>query len=147
MIDYEAIARAGGISKGEPRKRRKAREDRQQADKDAEVRVYVFGRERNVCRCCRIRPAESRHELISKGAGGKVSKRNCVALCGSIVGAVPSCHTYLQSHAIQWCDEPGRGAQGPLWFTPISREAADWLRVKIGQRIESLPMSAYESEA
>ncbi len=147
MIDYEAIARAGGISKGEPRKRRKAREDRQQADRDAEIRVFVFGRERNICRCCRVRPAESRHELIPKSVGGKVTKRNCVAICGEIVGAVPSCHTYLQSHAIQWSDDRGQGAQGPLWFTPVSREAADWLRVNVGHRIESLPMSAYECEA
>lgn len=145
-IDYEAIARAGGISKGEPTKRRRAREDRQQADKDAAVRVFVFGRERGMCRCCRWRAAESRHELIPKGAGGKVTKRNCAAVCGTIVGAVPSCHTYLQSHAIQWCDDLGQGAQGTLWFTPVTQEAADWLKIKVGEKIESLPMSVYESE-
>jgi len=145
VIDYEAIAKAGGISKGEPRKRRKAREDRQQADKDAEVRVFVFGRERGMCRCCRIRAAESRHELIPRSLGGKVTKRNCIAVCGSVVGAVPSCHTYLQARAIQWGDDMGAGAQGGLWFTPITREAADWLRINVGAVIESQPMSVYES--
>lgn len=29
-------------------------------------------------------------------------------------------------------------------FTPLTRRAADWLRVKVGQRIESLPMIQME---
>lgn len=140
---YEQCA----IPKGEPRARTKRRKDRVQADADAEIRVFVFGRERDICRVCRVRRADSRHELIPRSLGGKVTKRNCIAVCGEIVGAVPSCHTYLQSHQIQWMADSLLGAQGKLTFTPVGREAADWLRVKVGEHIESLPMSVYESEA
>jgi len=132
------------IPKPEPRARTKRRKDRIQADIDADVRVFVFGRERSMCRCCRIRVAESRHELIPKSLGGKVTKRNCIAVCGAIVGAVPSCHTFLQNRTIQWMETPGLGAQGPLVFTPISQEAADWMHVKVGQSVHSEPMAVYE---
>jgi len=140
-IDYSGSP----ISKGEPRKRTKAREKREQGDVDALVRVFAFGRERGICRCCKIRAAESRHELIARGAGGKVSRKNSIAVCGVIVGAVPSCHTFLQNHSIQWMADEGLGAQGPLVFTPINREAADWMHVAIGQSVHSEPMSVYEA--
>lgn len=140
-IDYSGFA----IPKPERRKRTKAREKRVQGDVDAAVRVFVFGRERNMCRVCRCRMAESRHELIPKSLGGKITKRNCVAVCGSIVGAMPSCHTYLQARAIQWMETAGLGAQGPLTFTPITREAADWLKVRMGESICSEPMAVYEA--
>jgi len=130
--------------KPEPRAKTKRREDRLQADHDAKVRAFVFARERDLCRVCRIRAAESRHELIARSLGGKVSQRNCIAVCGQIVGAVPSCHTFLQSHAIHWQDYCGAGAVDTLWFTPTTQEAADWLHVKVGQTIESAPMRCYE---
>lgn len=79
------------------------------------------------------------HELVFKSAGGKVSKRNSVAVCGVLVGADSSCHTYLQNHSIAW-NGGQLGAEGTLTFQPISKAAADWMRVAIGQTIESPPM-------
>ncbi len=133
--------------KPEPRARTKRRQERIQGDQDALVRVFVFGRERGICRVCRVRMAESRHELVPRSLGGKVTKRNCIAICGVIVGAAPSCHTYLQSRQIQWMQREHDGAQGPLTFTPITREAADWLKVAIGHSILSEPMAIYEEES
>lgn len=90
-----AIGYGQAQPKPEPRARTKARKLRHQGDRHAEIRAYVFEREQHVCRCCRLRLAESMHELKSRGAGGKVSKTNSIAVCGTIVGAVPSCHTYI----------------------------------------------------
>lgn len=140
MSDYYQTC---GIPKPEPRARTKRREKREHADIVAAVRTYVFGRERGLCRICRIRPADSMHELVPRSVGGKVSKRNSVAVCGL---GTTGCHGLIQAHQIQWAEHYGIGAQGPLTFTPISQTAADWLRVKVGERIESLPMSVYESD-
>lgn len=129
-----------GVPKGEPRKRRKAREARLEGDEHAAIRVYVFGREEGICRCCRIRAAESRHERISRGRRGGITKKNCIAVCGTIVGAVPSCHTYLQLNQIEERATTA-GAEGLLEFRPLTRAAADWMRVPIGQWVASLPGS------
>lgn len=138
MADYYQIC---GTPKHEPRAKVKRRAEREHADVVAEIRCYVFGRERDVCRICRIRRAESMHELVPRSLGGKVSKRNSIAVCGS---GTTKCHGWIQGHQIRWSDEDKRGAQGPLLFTPVSRQAAEWLRVKVGEQIESLPMGAYE---
>lgn len=142
MADYYQVC---AIPKGEPRKRTKARKDRQHRDHVTDTRIYVFGRERDVCRCCRFRSAQSMDELTARGAGGRVSKRNSIAVCGEIVGAVPSCHTYLQLNQIA-CDQTELGAEGPLVFRPLTREAADWLHVKVGESILSEPMRVVEAE-
>lgn len=118
--------------------RRKPKAER---DAIAETRVFVFGRERGICRCCRFRPAESMHELRFKSLGGKVNKRNSVAVCGD---GVNGCHGMLQRNQITY--EPRDGANGTLYFTPTDQTRADWLRIKLGERIESAPMSAYEQE-
>ncbi len=102
------------------------------------IREYVFQREQDICRCCRIRRAESRHELQSRGAGGKISKRNCVAVCGTLVGVEPSCHTYLQQSQIDWYGGL-EGAQGLLQFKPTTPAAAEWMRVEIGRWVCSMP--------
>ena len=141
-IDYAAIAKAGGISKGEPRKRTKARAKRVHRGDVAEVRVYVFGRERNVCRCCRFRAAQSMHELRARSVGGKVSKRNSVAVCGD---GVLGCHGFLQRHEIDVWTEDVQLAEGTLTFTPTTERAAEFLRIKLGEDIESPPMLAMET--
>lgn len=135
-MDLSEFYQKCGIPKGEPRKRTKARKKRVHRGDVAAVRAYVFGRERELCRCCRLRAAQSMHELQSRGAGGKVSKRNSVAVCGELVGVEPSCHTYLQANEIDWEDGP-LGADGTLTFIPVTGRAAEWLRVKRLAQIES----------
>ncbi len=124
-----------GTAQPKPSRENRLRAERriQRADQKARksVREYVFFREANICRCCRLRPAESMHEIRSGGAGGKVSKRNSIAVCGQIVGAVPSCHTYLQSCEIRChVHDMSIGADGDLFFQPHTQIAADWLRVE-----------------
>lgn len=110
--------------------------DRLASDRAAKIRAYVKGREREVCRCCRIRDGESSHELRFKSLGGKVSRTNTVYVCGQLVGSTPSCHTYLQLNQIDY-DVDERGAEGPILFTPKTRVAAEWLKVKLGEQIVS----------
>jgi hypothetical protein len=74
--------------------------------------------------------------LEFKSLGGKVSKRNSIAVCGRLVGSDHSCHTYLQANKIGWSGGPRR-AQGTLLFWPKTERAADWLGVKLHERIES----------
>ena len=132
-----------GISKGEPRKRTKARKKRVHRGDVAEVRVYVFGREREICRCCRFRVAESMHELRFKSLGGKVSRRNSVAVCGS---GTTGCHGYLQEHDIDWDEmDENRRAEATLHFIPVTEYAAEWLRIKLGESIESPVMFEMET--
>lgn len=144
-IDYSVFSDVGGQPKPEPRKRSKARQLRQAGDRRAQVRAYVFEREANICRCCRLRPAESMHELKSRGAGGKVSKTNSIAVCGTIVGAVPSCHTYLQAKAISYTVGI-YGAEDVITFCPRSEQAAEWLKLPIYQVLESPPTPRIRGE-
>ncbi len=102
------------------------------------IREYVFDREQNICRCCRIRRAESRHELIPRGRGGKITKRNCVAVCGQLIGIDPSCHTYLQNSQIG-VEMSAEGAEGQLSFRAQSDDAAEWMRVEKGLWVCSMP--------
>lgn len=128
------------IAKPEPRKRTKARKLRVHRGNVTEVRAYVFARERNLCRCCRFRSAESMHELRPKSLRGRVSKTNSVALCGS---GTTGCHGFCQTHAIQ-ARYAADGAEGAVHFYPTTRAAADWMRLVIGEVIESLPMREME---
>lgn len=104
----------------------------------SEIRTYVFQREQDICRCCRIRRADSMHELKPRGRGGKVSKTNSVAVCGQLVGTEPCCHTYLQLNQIDWKATP-EGAQGLLQFRPTTPQAAEWMRVERYQWVCSMP--------
>lgn len=102
------------------------------------IRSYVFAREGEWCRCCRLRPAASMHELIPRGRGGKVSKRNSIACCGQLVGTEECCHTYLQQSEIKWSGGPD-GAEGLLRFIPTTQKSADWMRVAIDFNVCSMP--------
>lgn len=111
------------------------------------IRAYVFHREADICRCCRLRRAESMHEIQSRGAGGKVSKRNSIAVCGTLVGTEPSCHTYLQRCEIRChVHHEGYGAEGDLFFQPHMKIAADWLRTERMHGVESGPTPRIRGE-
>lgn len=137
----------GGVAcpKPESRKRAKGRKDRARAQVTKDVRSYVFAREREICRCCRIRRAESMHELRPRSLRGKVSRRNSMAVCGD---GVRGCHGFLQRHEITAHSKEQNGTEGTLVFVPISLQAADWLRVGIlgkYRSIESPPMVEMET--
>ena len=107
----------------------------------ADVRAYIIGRERNVCRCCRIRVGQSMHELRPRSLGGKVSRKNSVWLCGA---GVNGCHGFIQRYEIVvHCDV--LGAESLLMFTPESPSAADWMKIQKGITIHSEPMHVMES--
>jgi hypothetical protein len=129
--------------KPEPRKRVKARERRSFADHVKAVRDYVFGRERGTCRCCRARAAESMHELVFRSLGGKVSRKNSVAVCGD---GVRGCHGLLQRHEV--IHGAGvLGAESTLMFTPVTLRAADYMRINKNETIVSPPMRETEDGA
>lgn len=138
-IEWHKLA----IPKPEPRARTKRRAKRIKADRITEVRLYVFARERNLCRCCRLRPAESMHEIRARSLGGKISKVNSVALCGS---GTTGCHGFCQTHQITVAVGPVAGAEGRIYFRPESRAAAEWLRLTMSQYIASDPMRESEAE-
>lgn len=119
--------------KPEPCKAKKARERVAYRDHVKAVRDYVFGRERGICRCCRVRHAESMHELVFKSRDGKVQRKNSVAVCGD---GVQGCHGLLQRHEVIFGGSQ-RGAESTLTFTPTTQRAADHLRVKVGETIVS----------
>lgn len=122
--------------KGQTRKQLKAREKRAQRKDIAAIREYVFEREHGICRCCRVRPAASMHELIFRSLGGKVSRKNSVAVCGS---GTSGCHGFLQSNQIAWAGTPNEIAEGRLMFSPHTRVAADYMRIALNTYIESGP--------
>lgn len=124
-----------------PRKLVKARKDRVHSDHVAETRLYVAGRERGICRCCRWRLGESMHELRPRSLGGKISKRNSVWVCGD---GVKGCHGFLQRHEIGYVAGE-RGAEDLLAFSPQSDAAAEWLKIKRDAIIESPVMQTTES--
>lgn len=68
------------------------------------------------------------HELRSAGAMGSRMKatnvNNSIAVCGRMVGADRSCHSYLQRHEIDWEGD----AEGDLIFTPNSPGAQRWMK-------------------
>lgn len=142
MNDREKYYATCGTPKHLPRRIAKARKKRAHAMTVAEVREYVFARERNICRCCRKRPAESMHEIVFRSQRGKVSKKNSIAVCGD---GVRGCHGFCQRHeiAVSVWDER---AEGLLVFEPVSIAAQDWLCVKAGESIASPVMVEIEAE-
>lgn len=138
---YQQLA---GIRKPEAAQTTEARHLRQETERERKVRIYVFARERDRCRCCRVRPAESRHELRFRSLGGKVTRENCVAVCGS---GTTGCHGYLQAHAIWYAFEhPALGAEATVIFTPTTTAAADWLKVGIRESVSAPVMRDMECE-
>lgn len=139
-----AIGYGVECQKPTPRKKVKRREERLKSEKDAKVREYCMGRERGICRCCRLRDAESRHELRFRSLGGKVSKQNCVMVCGD---GVNGCHGHLQGHRITYgFEDESLGAQSTVIFTPKGSRAAEWMRIAVGQQIVSPVMRVIEEE-
>lgn len=137
-MDYSFLKDVpGAICKPEPREKTKAREDRKESDRVHKVHDYVFGRERHLCRICRLRNAESMHELRFKSLGGKVSRANSIAACGS---GTTGCHGFAQRHEIEVEKNVSGGffnADMTLRFRARTPAAAEWLRVQVGQWIES----------
>lgn len=133
-------------AKREPKPRTRIKTRRKpKAERDAisAVRQYVFGRERDTCRVCRCRLAQSMHEIVSRGRRGKVSRKNSIAVCGQL-GNGHECHGLCQRYEVV-IEMPPEGAEGPLRCTAKTRAAADWLKVKVGETIESLPMVYMEA--
>lgn len=120
-----------------------ARQGRIQARDTSDIRAYVFARERDLCRCCRCRPAESMHEMRFRSLGGKVGRKNSIAVCGD---GVRGCHGLLQRHEIDWSAVTASGAEGTLLFTAMTGPAADHLKVAIGEVIESKVFVEIEAE-
>ena len=138
-----AIGYGVAVPKPEQRKRMKARKDRQESAQDAKVRAYVFAREQHMCRICGIRPATSRHELRFRSLGGKVTKENCVAVCGD---GIHGCHGFAQRNTILYAFmDAVNGADGTIIFIPKMLRAAKWLRCDFGRCVVSPPMKQRES--
>lgn len=114
------------------RARQTAKKFRLKTRGNGAIREYVFEREQGMCRCCRCRRADSMHELLFRSLGGKVSKRNSVAVCGD---GVRGCHGYLQRNEIDWQGD----AEERLSFQPLTKRAAEWMRIKLGLWIVSMP--------
>lgn len=128
--------------KPEARVKTKARQEKIRVTSVKDVRQYVFARERNLCRCCRIRPAESMHEIRPRSVGGKVSRKNSVALCGS---GTTGCHGHAQGHRIS-IGGSILGAEAELVFTANNQAAAEHCRIKVGEQIVSRPMQEVEQD-
>jgi hypothetical protein len=100
------------------RKRATARKKRERRMNTAEVRAYVFAREKGICRCCGYMAAESMHELRPRSLGGLVCKENSIAVCGD---GTRGCHGKLQRHEIQVrLGSKRKGAEGFLAFRGLS---------------------------
>lgn len=117
------------------RARQTAKKRRVKTKGNGAIREYVFEREQGICRCCRIRKADSMHELLFRSLGGKVSKRNSVAVCGD---GVRGCHGFLQRNEVRW-EETSLGAEDLLTFRPMTRKSADWMRVELYFEVCSMP--------
>jgi hypothetical protein len=128
--------------KPEKRSTAKRRAKRARKDRVSAIREYVFEREAGICRCCRFRPAESMHEIRPRSLGGKVSKTNSIAVCGS---GTTGCHGMMQTLRIR---VEGASAEGGLIFVPLSAKALDWLRLdrQRDPRIESGPTPRIQQE-
>lgn len=133
----------GGVAcpKPEPRARTKRRAQRQQMNRDAFVRAEVFEREQGICRCCRSRRAESRHEIRFRSLGGKVTRANCIAVCGD---GVRGCHGFLQR--LQIVIEGPPHADGLLYFVPMTQRAAEHMKLVLGTQLESGPTPQIRGE-
>lgn len=145
MSDLDDYYQNAPLAKPIPRKRLKARAKREKRDKTAEVRAYVFTREQGICRCCRFRRSTSMHEIRFRSNGGKVSRRNSIAVCGD---GVQGCHGRLQRHDIR-CNirHDGLGAEGILDFQAHNAESGEWLRVERLHCLESGPTPQIRGES
>ena len=147
--DLRAYYASAGIPKTYREKKTTQRirvkpKSKEQRDHITEIREYVFARERGRCRCCRRRTAQSMHELVSRGAGGKVSKRNSIAVCGQL-GNGHECHGLLQAKRITFTMSDSRGAEASIYFMPMDQRARDWMKLGEAHGLESAPMREIEA--
>lgn len=78
-----------------------------------DIKAQVFKRDAGLCRCCGGHATEM-HELVPRGAGGKRSLYNSIAVCG-YAGA--NCHRLLQRYVIKWLfTNDDNGAEGLIEF-------------------------------
>lgn len=139
-----AIGYGTAAPKPEPRARTKARAKRVELKATRGIHDYVFGREKDICRICRSRTAESMHELRFRSLGGKRSKRNSVAVCGS---GTTGCHGFAQRNEITYrFEDVELGAEGTVIFTPESRRSAEWMKLAIGHSTASGPTPRIRGE-
>jgi uncharacterized protein YegP (UPF0339 family) len=115
------------IPKGESRKKAKGRKNRADRKTRRDVKSLVFDRDGN-CRAygvspvCRRRP-EDRHELIPVGRGGKITVRNCVAVCRPCHDAI---HYHLGGALHLDFDWPGKDNGNPPDADRPGQVAAVW---------------------
>jgi hypothetical protein len=126
------------LPKPEPRRKTKARRKRERRNHVAEVRQYVFARERDTCRACRRRTATDMHEIIFRSKGGNISRTNSIAVC-------QGCHQFLHRHDISVLWYRGM-AEDTLGFQPGTKQAAEWMRVKVTETLDSPVMADIEQE-
>ncbi len=80
---------------------------------------------------------------MPRSLGGKVSRKNSIALCGS---GTTGCHGLIQAHRITVViTNRVAWAEDSLVFVPQDAQAVDWLKLKGVQSIESPPMVAMEA--
>ena len=142
-INYAVLERAGGIGKGPTRKTLTRLRKAAQRGHVAEVRAYVMARERGRCRCCRIRLAESLHEIKPKSLRGRVSRTNSIAVCGD---GTRGCHGHLQRHEILVTGQDPAMAESTLYFEPRTDSAREWARLGARHGIESPVMRDTETD-
>ena len=115
----------GGIGCPKPQpgyfKRLKARRKQDRKDANAAVRPVVVDCHGGFCACCRIRLAQSTHEIKFRSVGGQVSVDNTIPVCGT---GTTGCHGHLQEHRIR----VERASDGSLTFTPRYPVAARWMK-------------------
>ena len=102
MIDYDAIARAGGISKGRPRALAKTDRRKDLEDKDEAENVKVRARSKGICevespRRCRRRAWQIHHHI---GGFGRRA-RGASALAKNKTHACGTCHLLITSKVLR----------------------------------------------
>ena len=125
FAQLKTLAEQGRCAKpkgAEPtRKQVKAERDRGESKAVKAVRAAVFERERNLCRCCGHRKADSMHEIRPRSLGGRVALENSIGSCGS---GTTGCHGLMQCHRIRVI---GKDANKPLQFEPADAGAREWM--------------------
>lgn len=146
MSDLDDYYQHAPLAKPIPRKRLKAPAKREKRDKTAKVREHAQTREAWICRCCRHLQGQSMHEILSRGAGGKVSKANSIWVCGELGNDTAFCHGLLQTGQIEVGPEP-HNADELLVFTPITPKASEHMRVPLGFHLLSPPTHQIRGES
>ena len=127
MLTLPTLASVNATRRAKPkgseptRKQVKAKRERVESKAVKAIRLAVFERDRNLCRCCGHRKAESMHEIRPRSLGGKVSLENSIGSCGS---GTTGCHGLMQAHRIRVI---GRNANRTLQFAPADAAARDWM--------------------